>query len=71
MAKRIPKVSDDEWENNSSKVTNESVSVEKIAVYVCGAVKNEGVYEVSPEARISDALAAAGGLCQPILLYFC
>ena len=45
-----------------------ALSVEKtvaepasIVVYVCGAVKNPGVYELLDTARINDAVNAAGG----------
>lgn len=34
---------------------------ETLAVYVCGAVMNPGVYELSQGARIVDALLLAGG----------
>ena len=33
----------------------------RIFVHVCGAVKKEGVYELSPDARVVDAIRAAGG----------
>ena len=33
----------------------------KIAVYVCGEVKNPGVYELTDGTRICDAVEAAGG----------
>ncbi|MCI7322116.1 MAG: helix-hairpin-helix domain-containing protein [Lachnospiraceae bacterium] len=33
----------------------------KIAVYVCGEVKNPGVYELTAGMRICDAIEAAGG----------
>ena len=33
----------------------------RIFVHVCGAVKKEGVYELSPDARLVDAIRAAGG----------
>ena len=32
-----------------------------ILVYVCGCVKEPGVYELSTDARVQDAVAAAGG----------
>ncbi|QUI23889.1 helix-hairpin-helix domain-containing protein [Vallitalea pronyensis] len=35
-----------------------------IIVHICGAVKNEGVYEVEEGARVFDALALAGGLVE-------
>ena len=37
---------------------------ENIFVYVCGAVKKPGVYELLPGQRICDAIAAAGGLSE-------
>lgn len=33
----------------------------RLCVYVCGAVVNEGVYELPPDSRVSDALKMAGG----------
>ena len=39
-------------------------STENIFVYVCGAVKKPGVYELLPGQRICDAIAAAGGLSE-------
>ena len=35
---------------------------EDIRVYVCGAVKDPGVYTMSPESRAIDAINEAGGL---------
>lgn len=40
----------------------ESLEVSSIHVHVCGAVKKPGVYELSVDARICDAISAAGGL---------
>ena len=44
-------------ENSSAAKENR-----KIFVHVCGAVKNEGVYQVEADARVVDAIKAAGGL---------
>lgn len=52
----LPEVSDNSEE---TKITKE---VSFVAVYVCGAVKNPGVYELPENVRISDAILAAGGL---------
>lgn len=40
----------------------ESSKISSIHVHVCGAVKKPGVYELSVDARICDAISAAGGL---------
>jgi competence protein ComEA len=40
----------------------ETLEVSSIHVHVCGAVKKPGVYELSVDARICDAISAAGGL---------
>lgn len=33
-----------------------------ICIYVCGAVENPGVYELQPDARLYQAIEAAGGM---------
>ena len=35
---------------------------QKIFIHICGAVKNEGVYQVEADARVVDVIRAAGGL---------
>lgn len=42
-------------------VTIHSEIPEYITVFVCGAVKNEGVYELEAGSRANDGLEAAGG----------
>lgn len=42
----------------------ESLSEEMIVVYVCGAVKQPGVYTLQPGSRINDVVGAAGGLTE-------
>ncbi len=34
---------------------------ERITVFICGAVQSSGVYDLSSDARVIDAVAAAGG----------
>ena len=49
-------------EVETSAVNGEDISTpDKLCVYVCGAVVNEGVYELPPDSRVSDALRMAGG----------
>ena len=45
----------------SAEETTEENSETTVTVYVCGAVVNEGVYELPAGSRLSDALRAAGG----------
>ena len=35
---------------------------QKIFIHICGAVKNEGVYQVEADARVVDVIRVAGGL---------
>ena len=51
-------------EKRTEEQTSESGSedrAEECVVYVCGAVKKEGVYTLPEGSRVSDALEAAGG----------
>lgn len=60
-----------EGENLEDKDSNEGQEkTEKnstICVYICGAVVNEGVYEVPAGSRVSDVLDKAGGYSEEAL----
>lgn len=59
---RLSGIPDDSSEVASSIVGEETASDSgRLCVYVCGAVVNEGVYELPPDSRVSDALKMAGG----------
>lgn len=51
---------------NTIKVNGVNIqqSPDKIGVYVTGEVKNSGVYYVSPNSRVSDAIDIAGGITE-------
>lgn len=51
-------------ENGSAALTNQSTEQDICYVYVCGAVKEPGVYELEAGARIYEAVDAAGGLTE-------
>ena len=40
----------------------ENAQTENIIVHVAGQVENEGIIELKPDARLNDAIEAAGGL---------
>ena len=48
----------------SVSVSAEVTSAPELAVYVCGQVVNPGVVYLQPEARVVDAVEAAGGLTE-------
>ncbi|MEE1085591.1 MAG: ComEA family DNA-binding protein [Schaedlerella sp.] len=52
----------EESTKETQKKEKQEDSKEKICVYVCGAVKTPGVYELENGARIHEAIAYAGGL---------
>lgn len=45
-----------------TKTPKQTESLQQIVVFVCGAVKSPGVYQLKPGSRAADALAAAGGM---------
>ncbi len=53
-------LTESESEENSDEVTDSSQKT--IWVYVCGAVKSEGVYELPFGSRVYEAIELAGGL---------
>ena len=60
---------DSQKEDKSDNLKKESLQADeslnenrKIFIHVCGAVKNEGVYQVEADARVVDVIKAAGGL---------
>lgn len=58
-------VTDSEAQADSScqdvSATDVDICESVVVVYVCGAVNNSGVYELSSGSRIADAVEAAGG----------
>ena len=55
-------VDSDDSETANLDISSEKVG--KIKVYVCGAVRSPGVYELDADARINDALEMAGGFAE-------
>lgn len=51
---------EDEYKNKISETENK----EKIKIYITGAVKNEGIYELDENSRIADSIEKAGGLTE-------
>lgn len=51
-------------EENTQKEDNLSNTNENIVIYITGAVKNEGIYEIEENSRIADSIEKAGGLTE-------
>ena len=56
--------SDLQTRTDEADISFQSTTQESIYVYVCGHVRNPGVYPLTPESRICDALEAAGGVLE-------
>ena len=46
---------------NNENIKNKETNKNKIVIYIIGEVKQEGVYELDEDSRISDAIEKAGG----------
>lgn len=51
-------------QSSGEDVLEGDASKEEICVYVCGAVGNPGVYRLSGDVRMTDAIDAAGGMTE-------
>lgn len=51
-------IQDNSLEENGNDISN------KIVIYITGAIKNEGVYELEENSRIADSIEKAGGLTE-------
>lgn len=56
----VGSVTERDQEDTEAIIDTEAIKDTGICVFVCGAVKQEGVYELPIGARINDALLAAG-----------
>ena len=55
---------EEDAERTESGQMYEDLQEETVKVHVCGAVLNPGVYELSSEGRVIDAIAMAGGMTE-------
>lgn len=55
MTEETNKIENNETQNNINS---------KIVIYIAGAVKNEGIYELDENSRIADSIEKAGGLTE-------
>jgi len=58
---------EDDGSKGQDKISEEIEKNSTICVYICGAVVNEGVYEVPAGSRVSDVLDKAGGYSEEAL----
>lgn len=56
-------------ESSEENTKNEKISEKKersIFVHISGCIKNEGVYEMKVNSRVTDLVKVAGGLCDEV-----
>lgn len=63
-ASASPALSAESSESSESSEPVEPVTSEEILVFVCGEVRREGVYRLRENARVYEAVAAAGGFAE-------
>lgn len=61
---KLQEIREEELQEDTEEIKNEKneLTKEKLVVYVCGEVKNPGVYELEAGSRLYEALNAAGGV---------
>lgn len=52
----------EEMQSAESTISSETTSTSLVYVYICGQVKNPGVYALSSGSRVCDGIEAAGGI---------
>ena len=57
-------LSEDASFETNTNLDKEMKVLETIKVYICGAVKTPGVYEVSSDNRLDDVVKLCGGFCK-------
>ena len=66
----IPQKKRGKTDNDNNRENAEvEIEDEKIFVHVCGSVKKEGVYQLEADARVIDAIEAAGGFSKNAATY--
>ena len=62
--KSVLTLDEDTFFQEAEETETETVKESTILVHVCGAVANEGVYELPEGSRVADAVEAAGGFSE-------
>ena len=66
LSEEVAELSSESIEKNTMEITEESIAEEPelIQIYICGAVNDPGVYILSVDSRMNDAVSAAGGFTE-------
>lgn len=55
---------EEDTKGESKDKVSDTEDKEKIVIYITGAIKNEGIYELDENSRIADSIEKAGGLTE-------